>query len=154
MLGGCASTAAVSSLARPQAPATTALHVIVQPRDLEFVTAHGTFANYPRRPLVPGDRVLGSDDIIMHGTAVGRDYEACTISFDRHALCDDVIDLGRQGTLHVAWMLQWPASGAAGPPGFDGEVLGGTRNLARASGTFTARTLANHDLDVTLTMNR
>ena len=58
------------------------------------------------------------------GRTVGHDNEACTVSFDRDVLCQDIVILDGRGDLQASWTVQWPAAGI--PASFDGVIDGGT----------------------------
>ena len=129
------------------------LAVVVHPTKFLFVTPSSVSSGFPTRPLRPGDRVLGTDEIRQGTATIGVDYEVCTVSFALNVLCDDMMMLSGKGDLRVSWTFQWPATGNAGPSAFDGVVLGGTGAYRNAEGVFHAVALANHDqrLDATIT---
>ena len=145
-VAGCAAGTAAAQAA-PQAPGQ--LTFASQLTAIRFFTASGPVTGFPTRPLVPGDRIIGQDRILQEGRAVGRDNEACTISFGRDVLCQDIVVLDGQGDLQTSWTFQWPAAGTRGPASFDGVIDGGTGRFAAAHGTFHAATLPDGDLQVT-----
>ena len=98
---------------------------------------------------MPGDRIIGQDRILQHGRPAGHDNEACTVSFGRDVLCQDIITLTGQGDLQASWTIQWPAAGTRGPASFDGVIDGGTAHFAAAHGTFHAATLPDGDTQIT-----
>jgi hypothetical protein len=116
---------------------------------IQFFTASGPITGFPTKPLVPGDRIIGQDRILQHNRAAGRDNEACTVSFGRDVLCQDIVILNGQGDLQVSWTIRWPAHGPRGPVSFDGVIDGGTARFAAAHGTFHAATLPDGDMQIT-----
>jgi hypothetical protein len=42
----------------------------------------------------------------QHGKTAGHDNEACTASFHRDVLCQDIVVLNGQGDLQASWTLQ------------------------------------------------
>jgi len=143
---GCAAGTAAAQ-ATPQAPGqlTFASHLTA----IRFFTAAGPVTGFPARPLVPGDRIIGQDRIRQHGRPAGHDNEACTVSFDRDVLCQDIVILTGQGDLQTSWTIRWPAAGTRGPASFDGVIDGGTAHFAAAHGTFHAATRPDGDLQIT-----
>ena len=143
---GCAAgTAAAQAI--PHAPGQ--LTFASQLTAIRFFTASGPITGFPARPLVPGDRIIGQDRILQEGRAVGHDNEACTVSFGRDVLCQDIVILDGQGDLQTSWTFQWPATGTRGPGSFDGVIDGGTARFAAAHGTFHAATLPDGDMQIT-----
>ena len=145
-VAGCAAGTAAAQAA-PHAPGQ--LTFASQLTAIRFFTASGPITGFPARPLVPGDRIIGQDRILQEGRAVGHDNEACTVSFGRDVLCQDIIILDRQGDLQASWTVQWPAAGTRGPASFDGVIDGGTGRFAAAHGTFHAVTRPDGHLQVT-----
>ena len=145
-VAGCAAGTAAAQ-ATPQAPGQ--LTFASQLTAIRFFTASGPITGFPTSPLVPGDRIIGQDRITQDGRAVGHDNEACTMSFGRDVLCQDIVILDGQGDLQTSWTVQWPAAGTRGPASFDGVIDGGTGRFAAAHGTFHAATLPDGDLQVT-----
>ena len=143
---GCAAgTAAAQAI--PHAPGQ--LTFASQLTAIRFFTASGPITGFPTRPLVPGDRIIGQDRILQDGRPVGHDNEACTVSFGRDVLCQDIVILDGQGDLQTSWTFQWPATGTRGPGSFDGVIDGGTARFAAAHGTFHAATLPDGDMQIT-----
>ena len=142
-----AGTAAAAAQAAPRAPGQ--LTFASQLTAIQFFTASGPITGFPTTPLVPGDRIIGQDRILQHGRPAGHDNEACTVSFGRDVLCQDVIILTGQGDLQASWTFQWPATGTRGPASFDGVIDGGTAHFAAAHGTFHAATLPDGDMQLT-----
>jgi len=145
-VAGCAAGTAAAQAA-PHAPGQ--LTFASQLTAIRFFTASGPITGFPARPLVPGDRIIGQDRILQEGRAVGHDNEACTMSFGRDVLCQDIVILDGQGDLQTSWTVQWPAAGTRGPASFDGVIDGGTGRFAAVHGTFHAATLPDGDLQVT-----
>ena len=116
---------------------------------IQFFSNSGPITGFPTKPLVPGDRIIGQDRILQHGRAAGHDNEACTVSFDRDVLCQDIVILAGQGDLQTSWTFRWPATGTGGPASFDGVIDGGTAHFAAAHGTFHAATLPDGDMQIT-----
>ena len=143
--GGAAGAAAAQ--AAPHAPGQ--LTFVSQLTAIRFFTASGPITGFPTTPLVPGDRIIGQDRILQGGRPVGHDNEACTVSFGRDVLCQDIIILPGQGDLQAVWTVRWPAIGTRGPASFDGVVDGGTARFAAAHGTFHAATLPDGDIQIT-----
>ena len=143
--GAAAGTAAAQ--ASPHVPGQ--LTLTSQLTAIQFFTDSGPITGFPTKPLVPGDRIIGQDRIIQDGRAAGHDNEACTVSFGRDVLCQDMIILSGQGDLQASWTVQWPATGTRGPASFDGVIDGGTAHFAAAHGTFHAATLPDGDTRVT-----
>ena len=143
--GAAAGTAAAQ--ASPHAPGQ--LTFTSQLTAIRFFTASGPITGFPTSPLVPGDRIIGQDRIIQDGRAAGHDNEACTVSFGRDVLCQDMIILSGQGDLQASWTVQWPATGTRGPASFDGVIDGGTAHFAAAQGSFHAATLPDGHTQVT-----
>jgi len=145
-VAGCAAGTAAAQ-ATPHAPGQ--LTFASQLTAIRFFTASGPVTGFPTRPLVPGDRIIGQDRVLQYGRPAGRDNEACTISFGRDVLCQDIVVLDGQGDLQTSWTFQWPAAGTRGPASFDGVIDGGTARFAAAHGTFHAATLPDGDLQIT-----
>jgi hypothetical protein len=145
-VAGCAARMAAAQ-ATPQA--TDQLTFASQLTDIRFFTASGPITGFPTSPLVPGDRIIGQDRILQDGRAAGHDNEACTVSFDRDVLCQDIVILTGQGDLQTSWTIRWPAAGTRGPASFDGVIDGGTAHFAAAHGTFHAATLPDGDMQIT-----
>jgi hypothetical protein len=143
--GAAAGTAAAQ--ADPQAP--WQLTFVSQLTAIRFFTASGPIIGFPTGPLVPGDRIIGQDRILQDGRTAGHDNEACTVSFGRDVLCQDIVILTGQGDLQASWTIQWPATGTRGPASFDGVIDGGTARFAAAHGTFHAATLPDGDMQIT-----
>ena len=139
--------AAATAQATPHAPRQ--LTFASQLTAIQFFTASGPIAGFPTTPLVPGDRIIGQDRILQNGRAAGHDNEACTVSFGRDVLCQDIIILTGQGDLEASWTVRWPAAGTRGPGSFDGVIDGGTGRFAAAHGTFHAATLPDGDTQIT-----
>jgi hypothetical protein len=133
-VAGCA---AGTAAAQTPGQLTFASHLTA----IRFFTASGPITGFPTSPLVPGDRIIGQDRILQDGRAVGHDNEACTVSFDRDVLCQDIVILTGQDDLQTSWTIQWPATGTRGPASFDGVIDGGTAHFAASHGTFHAATL-------------
>jgi len=145
-VAGCAAGTAAAQ-ATPQTPGQ--LTFASQLTAIQFFTAYGPITGFPTKPLVPGDRIIGQDRILQHGRPAGHDNEACTVSFGRDVLCQDIITLTGQGDLQASWTIQWPAAGTRGPASFDGVIDGGTAHFAAAHGTFHAATLPDGDTQIT-----
>jgi hypothetical protein len=145
-VAGCAAGTAAAQ-ATPHAPGQ--LTFASQLTAIQFFTDSGPITGFPTSPLVPGDRIIGQDRILQHGRAAGHDNEACTVSFGRDVLCQDIIILTGQGDLQASWTVQWPATGTRGPASFDGVIDGGTAHFAAAHGTFHAATLPDGDMQIT-----
>jgi hypothetical protein len=143
---GCAAGTAAAQ-ADPHAPGQ--LTFVSQLTAIRFFTASGPITGFPASPLMSGDRIIGQDRILQNGRAAGRDNEACTVSFGRDVLCQDIVILTGQGDLQVSWTFQWPATGTRGPASFDGVIDGGTGRFAAARGTFHAATLPDGDMQIT-----
>jgi len=146
--GGSAAAAAAQA---PHAPGQ--LTFASRLTAIQFFTASGPITGFPTTPLVPGDRIIGQDRILQNGKPAGHDNEACTVSFGRDVLCQDIIILTGQGDLQASWTLQWPAAGTRGPASFDGVIDGGTAHFAAAHGTFHAATLPDGDMQLTAVIN-
>jgi len=149
MAGGAAGAAAAQ--ATPHAPGQLAF--VSQLTAIRFFTPSGPITGFPTRPLVPGDRIIGQDRILQNGRPAGHDNEACTVSFGRDVLCQDIVILTGQGDLQVTWTFRWPATGTRGPASFDGVIDGGTAHFAAAHGTFHAATLPDGDTQITAVIN-
>ena len=119
---------------------------------IRFLTASGPITGFPTRPLAPGDRIIGQDRILQNGRPAGHDNEACTVSFGRDVLCQDIVILTGQGDVQDSWTFQWPATGTRGPASFDGIIDGGTARFAAAHGTFHSHTLPDGDQQITATL--
>jgi hypothetical protein len=139
--------AAAAAQAAPHAPGQ--LTFVSQLTAIQFFTASGPITGFPTKPLVPGDRIIGQDRILQNGRPAGHDNEACTVSFGRDVLCQDIVILTGQGDLQVSWTFRWPATGTRGPASFDGVIDGGTAHFAAAHGTFHAATLPDGDMQIT-----
>jgi hypothetical protein len=113
--GPVAAASDQTATARP-----TLLSLVVHPTQIEFVSAAGVTSQFPTGPLSTGDRVVGQDNLLQGGRVVGADLEVCTVAFDLHVLCEDMLSFQGRGDLHAIWTFQWPASGTFGPPAFDG----------------------------------
>jgi hypothetical protein len=150
-VAGCAAGTAAAAQATPRAPGQ--LTFVSRLTAIQFFTASGPITGFPTTPLVPGDRIIGQDRILQHGRAAGHDNEACTVSFGRDVLCQDIIILAGQGDLQASWTLQWPAAGTRGPASFDGVIDGGTARFAATHGTFHAATLPDGDTQLTAVLN-
>jgi hypothetical protein len=144
-----AGTAAGAAAAQAAPHASGQLTFVSQLTAIQFFTSSGPITGFPTKPLVPGDRIIGQDRITQDGRLAGHDNEACTVSFNRDVLCQDIIVLTGQGDLQVSWTFQWPATGTRGPASFDGVIDGGTGRFAAAHGTFHAATLPDGDLQIT-----
>lgn len=142
--GGTAGAAA----AQASAHAPGQLTFVSQLTAIRFFSNSGPMTGFPKKPLVPGDRIIGQDRILQHGKTVGHDNEACTLSFHRDVLCQDIVVLNGQGDLQVSWTLQWPTGGRV-PSSFNGVIEGGTSHFAAAHGSFHAATLPNRDIRIT-----
>ena len=145
-VAGCAAGTA-GAQATPQA--TGQLTFASQLTAIRFFTASGPITGFPTSPLVPGDRIIGQDRIRQNGKPAGHDNEACTVSFNRDVLCQDIVILTGQGDLQASWTIRWPAAGTRGPGNFDGVIDGGTAHFAAAHGTFHAATLPSGDMQIT-----
>ena len=144
-----AAAAAVLAAAGPGAQAETDLSFVTHQANIEFVTGTGA-TPFPTGPLAPGDRIIGRDDILRGRSVIGNDYEACTVTFGLHVLCEDMVSLTGRGDLHVTWTFQWPsAPGSTGPTAWDGVVDGGTGSFSEAHGSFHAAALASGDISIT-----
>jgi hypothetical protein len=146
-MSGCASKAAADSTSTHNAHTISAL---IHRTNLVFVTTSGPPSPYPTGALTPGDRVLGRDDILQQGSRIGSDYEVCTVNFDLHVLCDDMVEITSMGQVHLTWMFQWPSSGTTGPSAWQGVVDGGTGAYATATGDFQAQALPGGDDSITV----
>lgn len=138
---------AAAAQATPHAPGQLAF--VSQLTAIRFFSNSGPITGFPARPLVPGDRIIGQDRIRQDGRPAGHDNEACTVSFGRDVLCQDIVILIGQGDLQVSWTFQWPATGTRGPASFNGVIDGGTAHFAAAHGTFHAATLPDGDMQIT-----
>jgi hypothetical protein len=143
--------AAAATTAQAAAPAAGTLTVTSQLTALQFFSNTGPITGWPTAPLVPGDRIVGQDRILRDGTPAGHDNEACTVSFNRDVLCQDILILDGQGDLQASWTLRWPATGS--PTSFDGIVDGGTGSFRAAHGWFHAQALPGGDIKITATIN-
>lgn len=146
-VAGCAAGTAAAQVT-PHAPGQ--LTFVSQLTAIRFFTASGPITGFPASPLVPGDRIIGQDRILQRGRPAGHDNEACTVSFGRDVLCQDIIILTGQGDLQASWTIRWPAAGTRGPGSFDGVIDGGTAHFAAAHGTFHAATLRDGDIQLTV----
>ena len=149
-LAGCAAgTAGASTGANTlSAHHSQTMDLVIHLTNLEFVTVSGSSSPYPTGPLSPGDRVVGRDNVLEHGSLVGADYEFCTVGFGLHVLCDDMVEITNVGQMHIAWMFQWPSSGV--PTSWDGVVDGGTGGYRNAIGSFHAQALPSGDDSITV----
>jgi hypothetical protein len=148
--GGTAGAAA----AQASAHAPGRLTFVSQLTAIRFFSNRGPISGFPDKPLVPGDRIIGQDRILQHGKVAGHDNEACTLSFHRDVLCQDIVVLNGQGDLQASWTLQWPAATThRGPSSFDGIIDGGTSHFAAAHGSFHAATLPDGDLRIAAVLN-
>jgi hypothetical protein len=145
-VAGCAAGTAAAQAA-PHA--SRQLTFTSQLTAIRFFTNSGPVTGFPTTPLVPGDRIIGQDRILQHGRPAGHDNEACTVSFGRGVLCQDIIILPGQGDLQASWTVRWPATGTRGPASFDGVIDGGTWHLAAARGTFHAAALPGGGMHIT-----
>jgi hypothetical protein len=145
-VAGCAAATAAAQVA-PHAPGQ--LTFTSQLTAIRFFSNSGPITGFPTTPLVPGDRIIGQDRIQQDGRPTGHDNEACTVSFGRDVLCQDIIILDGQGDLQASWTVQWPAAGTRGPASFDGVIDGGTGRFAAAHGTFHAATLPDGNMQIT-----
>ena len=143
--GGAAGAAAAQATPHPPGQLAFASQLTA----IQFFSNTGPITGFPAKPLVPGDRIIGQDRILQNGRPAGHDNEACTVSFDRDVLCQDIIILTGQGDLQASWTVQWPATGTQGPGSFDGVIDGGTAHFAAAHGTFHAATLPDGDMQLT-----
>jgi len=150
-LAALASAGAVAGAAAAQAAPHDPgrLTLISQLTAIQFFSDTGPITGFPTKPLVPGDHIIGQDRIMQDGRTAGHDNEACTVSFHRDVLCQDILVLNDRGDLQASWTLQWPATGNRGPASFDGIIDGGTSGFAAAHGTFHATTLPNGDVQIT-----
>jgi hypothetical protein len=148
-VAGGAAAAATAQAAAPAAPLT----LTAQLTALQFFTSTGPITGLPTAPLVPGDRIIGQDRILQGGTPAGHDNEACTVSFNRDVLCQDIIILDGQGDVQASWTVRWPATGSQGPASFDAIVDGGTGSFRAAHGWFHAQALPGGDIKITATIN-
>ena len=145
--------ASAAAAAQAATPATGTLTVTTQLTALQFFSNTGPITGWPTAPLVPGDRIVGQDRILQDGTPAGHDNEACTVSFDRDVLCQDILILDGQGDMQVSWTFRWPATGNQGPASFDGIIDGGTGSFRAAHGWFHAQARPGGDLKITAIMN-
>jgi hypothetical protein len=148
-----AGTTAAAAAAHTAPHAPRQLTLASQLTAIQFFTASGPITGFPTTPLAPGDRIIGQDRIWQHGKPAGHDNEACTVSFGRDVLCQDIIILTGQGDLQASWTLRWPATGTRGPASFDGIIDGGTAHFAADHGTFHAATLPDGDMQITAQLN-
>jgi hypothetical protein len=146
--------AAGATAAQATPPAPGQLTFVSQLTAIRFFSRSGPITGFPTTPLVPGDRIIGQDRILQDGRPAGHDNEACTVSFDRDVLCQDIVILTGQGDLQASWTVQWPATGTRGPASFDGIIDGGTAHLAAAHGTFHAATLPDGDVQITAVIDQ
>ena len=146
--GGTAGAAA----AQASAPAPGQLTFVSQLTAIRFFSNHGPIIGFPKKSLVPGDRIIGQDGILQHGKLAGHDNEACTVSFHRDVLCQDIVVLNGQGDVQASWTLQWP-TGHRVPSSFNGIIDGGTSHFTAAHGSFHAATLPNGDIQITAVTN-
>jgi len=144
--------AAAAASAQAAAPAAGTLTLTTQLTALQFFSNTGPITGWPTAPLVPGDRIVGQDRILQDGTPAGHDNEACTVSFNRDVLCQDILILDGQGDVQASWTFRWPATGNQGPASFDGIIDGGTGSFRAAHGWFHAQALPG-GLKITATIN-
>ena len=156
-LAGGTAVAATAHAAAPAAPAHAAapaagqLTLTVQLAALQFDTATGPLTGPPTAPLVPGDRIIGQDRVLLGGTLAGHDNEACTVSFNSDVLCQDILILDGQGDVQTSWTFRWPATGS--PASWDGIIDGGTGTFRAAHGWFHAQAQPGGDTTITATFN-
>jgi hypothetical protein len=143
--------AAAAATAQAAAPAAGTLTLTSQLTALQFFSNTGPITGWPTAPLVPGDRIVGQDRILRDGLPAGHDNEACTVSFNRDVLCQDILILDGQGDIQVSWTFRWPDTGS--PASFDGIIDGGTGSFRAAHGWFHAQALPGGDLKITATIN-
>lgn len=155
LLGTTAALAITGAVVATQASAHTPskLSFTSHLTAIQFFTSTGTVTGFPTAPLLPGDRIVGRDTIVQAGQPVGHDNEACTVSFDRDVLCQDIVILDGRGDLQTSWTFQWPAAGPAGPTSFDGVIEGGTAQFQSSHGSFHAAALSNGDVEITADIN-
>lgn len=146
--GGTAGAAAAQASAHDPGQLT----FVSQLTAIRFFTNSEPITGFPTKPLVPGDRIIGQDRILQHGKPAGHDNEACTVSFHRDVLCQDIVILNGQGDLQASWTLQWPAGNRV-PSSFNGIINGGTSHFIAAHGSFHAVTLHNGDMRITAVIN-
>jgi hypothetical protein len=146
--GGASAAAAAAQTA---APAAGPLTLTTQLTALQFFSNTGPITGWPTAPLVPGDRIVGQDRILQDGAPAGHDNEACTVSFNRDVLCQDILILDGQGDVQASWTFRWPDTGS--PASFDGIIDGGTGSFRAAHGWFHAQALPNGDQKITATIN-
>ena len=144
--------ASAAAAAQAATPATGTLTITTQLTALQFFSNTGPITGWPAAPLVPGDRIVGQDRILQDGTPAGHDNEACTVSFNRDVLCQDIIILDGQGDMQASWTVRWPATGNQGPASFDGIIDGGTGSFRAAHGWFHAQALPG-GLKITATIS-
>ena len=132
-----------TAAAQASAPGPRHLTIVLQRTAIAFFSNTGPIKGWPTAPLVPGDRVIGQDRILHDGRPVGRDNEACTITFTRDVLCQDIAVLPGRGDLQTSWTFRWPRSGTQGPPSYNGVIDGGTGTFAATDGTFHAQNQPN-----------
>jgi hypothetical protein len=142
--------AAAAATAQAAAPAAGTLTLTSQLTALQFFSNTGPITGWPTAPLVPGDRIVGQDRILRDGLPAGHDNEACTVSFNRDVLCQDILILDGQGDIQVSWTFRWPDTGS--PASFDGIIDGGTGSFRAAHGWFHAQALSGGDLKITATI--
>jgi len=118
---------------------------------IQFFSSSGPISGFPTT-LIPGDRIIGQDQITQNGQPAGHDNEVCTVSFNRDVLCQDIVILTGQGDLQATWTLQWPANTPEGPPTFDGVIDGGTGSFNSAHGTFHAANVPGGDTQITIAL--
>ena len=145
--------ASAAAAAQAATPATGTLTITTQLTALQFFSNTGPITGWPAAPLVPGDRIVGQDRILRDGTPAGHDNEACTVSFNRDVLCQDILIFDGQGDMQVSWTFRWPATGNQGPASFDGIIDGGTGSFRAAHGWFHAQALPGGALKITATIN-
>ena len=74
--GGTAGAAA----ARASAPAPGQLTFVSQLTAIKFFSNHGPIIGFPKKSLVPGDRIIGQDGILQHGKLAGHgSFHAATL---------------------------------------------------------------------------
>jgi len=152
-LAGGAASAVTAGAAQASAQPSGRLSFTARPAALRFFGNAGPITGFPTSPLVTGDRIIGQNRILQHGTLAGRGNEVCTVAFTRDVLCQDVVLLNGQGDVQASWSFRWPATGTQGPASFDGIIDGGTGRFRAAHGWFHAHALPGGDLQITATIN-
>jgi hypothetical protein len=113
---------------------TQTISFTTHPTNLLFISPSGQTFQFPTGALAPGTQVLASDSLTKDGTAVGNDYEHCTITFSVNALCDDTAVFVGGDQLRVSYTFQWPSNGPL--TSLSGEIVGGTGPYDGARGQF------------------